>query len=123
MTLFLESQGLGYTVRHNSSPVPIINCVERADLVHRHGDQTVSDHERAWRILLDATTDASFKERRLAVPKLWKRLGSMLDDIYQLLTWRSSYVHQLENVQKTVGEDPRLFFARVDLCHIPTIRG
>ena len=47
MTLFLESQGLGYTIRHSTNPVPIVKNNDRADLVHRYGERTVSDHERA----------------------------------------------------------------------------
>ena len=33
MSLFLEAQGLGHTIRHSTNPVPIIGNVDRADLV------------------------------------------------------------------------------------------
>lgn len=71
MILFLESQGLGYTIRHSTNnPVPIINCVDRAGLLHRYGDQTMSDHERARSFLLDPTTDAPFEERLITAQTL-----------------------------------------------------
>ena len=38
MTLFLESQGLGYTIRHSTNPVPIVNNCDRANLAYRYGD-------------------------------------------------------------------------------------
>ena len=39
MSLFLEAQGLGYTIRHSTNPVPIIGNFDRADLVYRHGEK------------------------------------------------------------------------------------
>ena len=48
MSLFLQAQGLGYTIQHNPNPVPVISDTDRARLVLRHGEQTVRDHERAW---------------------------------------------------------------------------
>ena len=70
MSLFLEAQGLGHTIRHSTNPVPIIGNVDRADLVYRHGEKAVSDHEKAWSCLLDATADAPFKQRLLAAHTL-----------------------------------------------------
>ena len=46
--------------------MPIIGNVDRADLVYRHGEQTVSDYKKAWSFLLDATSDAPFEEHLLA---------------------------------------------------------
>ena len=68
MSLFLEAQGLGYTIRHSTNPVPIIGNVDRADLVYRHGEKAESDHEKAWSFLLDATADAPFEEHLLVEP-------------------------------------------------------
>ena len=48
MSLFLQAQGLGYTIQHNPNPVPVISDTDRVRLVLRHGEQTVRDHERAW---------------------------------------------------------------------------
>ena len=115
MTLFLESQGLGYTIRHSITPVPIINCIDRAHLVHRFGEQTVVDHEKAWAFLLDATTDAPFEQRLLA--------ATTLEEAWHTITgWHlpttdcdnELLLHQLENVEMAKDEDPKLFFARVD---------
>ena len=61
MTLFLDSQGFGYTIRHGTNPVPIINNADRASFVYRYGEQTGSDHEKASGFSLDATTDAPFE--------------------------------------------------------------
>ena len=115
MSLFLEAQGLGYTVKHSTTPVPIINCVDRTQLVHRFGERTVADHEKAWVLLLDATTDAPFEDRLLAAPTLeeawWIIVGwhlSTTDTEIELV------VHQLENIQMAAGEDLKLFLARVD---------
>ena len=70
MSLFLQTQGLGYTIRHSTNPVPIINNDDRESFVYRYGEQTVTDHEKVWGLLLDATTDASFEQRLLAAHTL-----------------------------------------------------
>ena len=115
MSLFLEAQGLGYTVKHSTTPVPIINCVDRTHLVHRFEEQTVADHEKAWAFLLDPTTDAPFEDRLLAAHTLeeawWIIVGWHLPTTD---TEKELRVHELENIQMTAGEDPKLFFARVD---------
>ena len=66
MSLFLQTQSLGYTIRHSTNPVPIINNDDREGLVYRYGEQTVTDHDKAWGFLLDVITDAPFEERLLA---------------------------------------------------------
>ena len=70
MSLFLQAQGLGYTIQHSTNPVPIISDGDRGSLVCRHSEQTVRDHKRAWCFLLDATADAPFEERLLGCKTL-----------------------------------------------------
>ena len=95
--------------------MPIIGNVDRADLVYRHGEQSVSDYEKAWSFLLDATADAPFEARLLAATTLeeaWHIIAG-----WYLPTTNSEkelLLHQLENVEMAKDEDPKLFFARVD---------
>ena len=113
MSLFLQTQGLRYTIRQSANPVPIINNDDCEGLVYRYSEQ--ADHEKAWGFLLDATTDAPFEERLLACRTLeeawWTIVGWHLPSNgseKELLT------HQLENAQMAADEDPKLFFARID---------
>ena len=115
MSLFLQTQGLSYTIRHSTNPVPIINNDDRESLVYRYGEQTVADHEKAWGFLLDATTYAPFEERLQACKTLeearWTIVGWHLpttDSEEEFLT------HQLKNAKMAADEDPQLFFARID---------
>ena len=115
MSLFLQAQGLGYTIQHNPNPVPVISDTDRVRLVLRHGEQTVRDHERAWCFLLEATSDAPFEDRLLACKTLeeaWWIVAQWhmpaTDSEKELLT------DQLDNARMGTDEDPKLFFARVD---------
>ena len=67
--LFLNSQGLGYTVKQSTNPVNIIS-EEETILASRHTPQVVADHERAWSFLLEATVNAPFEEIMLAAQTL-----------------------------------------------------
>ena len=109
---FLQTQGLGYTIRHSTNPVPIVNNDDHESLVYRCGEQTVPDHERAWCFLLDATADAPFEQRLLAAHTLeatWYIIVGWhlptTDSGKELLT------HQLEHIEMAPDEDPKLFFA------------
>ena len=68
MMLFLNSHGLGYTVRQSINLVNVIS--EDIILARRHTPQVVAEQERAWTFLLEATVDAPFKETMLAVQTL-----------------------------------------------------
>ena len=65
MMLFLNSHGLGYTVKQSINPVNIIS-ENKIILARRHTPQVVAEHERAWTFLLEVTVDAPFKETMLA---------------------------------------------------------
>ena len=84
-------------------------------MVHRYGEQTVADHEKAWGFLLDATTDAPSEETLLACKTLeeawWTIVGRHLPTTE---SEKDMLSHQLENVELVAGEDPKLFFARID---------
>ena len=69
MMLFLNSHGLGYTVKQSTNPVNIISEDETI-LARRRTPQVVADHERAWTFLLEATVDAPFEETMLAAQTL-----------------------------------------------------
>ena len=114
MMLFLNSHGLGYTVKQSTNPVNIISEDETI-LARRHTPQLVANHERAWTFLLEATVDAPFEEIMLA--------GQTLEQAWHVIVgWglptsdakKALLVRQLETVQMVVGEDPRMYFARVD---------
>ena len=114
MMLFLNSHGLGYTVKQSINPSNVIS-EDKIILARRHTPQVVAEHERAWTFLLEATVDAPFKETMLAVQTLeqaWRVIvgwGLPTNDAEKALL-----VHQIETVQMEVGEDPKIYFARVD---------
>ena len=100
MSLFLQAQGLGYTIQHSTNPVPIISDGDRGSLVRRHSEQTVRDHERAWCFLLDATADAPFEDRLLGCKPSKKRGGSLSDGMCLPRTVRRSYFRINSRVRK-----------------------
>ena len=112
--LFLNSHGLGYTVTQSINPVNIIS-EDKTILARRHTPQVVAEHERAWTFLLEATADAPFEETMLAAQTLeqaWHVIvgwGLPTSDAEKALL-----VRQLETVQMELGEDPKIYFARVD---------
>ena len=115
MMLFLNSHGLGYTVKKQSTnPFDIIN-EDKTILARRHTPQVVADHERACTFLLEGTVDAPFEEAMLATQTLeqeWHVIvgwGLPTSDAEKALL-----VLQLETVQMLVGEDPKIYFSRVD---------
>ena len=114
MMLFLNSHDLRYTVKQSINPVNIISEDETI-LARRHTPQVVADHERAWTFLLEATLDAPFEETMFAAQTLeqaWHVIvgwGSPTSDAEKALL-----VRQLETVQMIVGEDPKIYFARVE---------
>ena len=69
MMFFLNSHGLGYTVKQSINPVNIIS-EDKTILARRHTPQVVAEHERAWTFLLEATVDAPFEETMLAAQTL-----------------------------------------------------
>ena len=69
MMFFLNSLGLGYTVKQSTNPVNIIS-EDEIILARRHTPQVVADHERPRTFLLEATVDASFEETMLAAQTL-----------------------------------------------------
>ena len=114
MMLFLNSHGLGYTVKQSINPVNIIS-EDKTILARRHTPQVVAEHERAWTFLLEVTADAPFEETMLAAQTLeqaWHVIvgwGLPTSDAENALL-----VRQLETVQMELGEDPKIYFARVD---------
>ena len=83
----------------------IIGNVDRANLVYRHGEQTASDHEKAWSFLLDATVDAPFEQRLLAANTLEEAWDIIVG--WHLPTTDSEkelLLHQLENVEMAKDE-------------------
>ena len=114
MMLFLNSHGLGYTVKQSINPVNIISEDETI-LTRKHTPQVVADHERAWTFLLEVTVDAPFEETMLAAQTLeqaWHVIvgwGLPTSDAEKALL-----VRQLETVQMVVDEDPKIYFARVN---------
>ena len=114
MIRFLNSRGLGYTVKQSINPVNIIS-EDKTILARIHTPQVVAEHERAWTFLVEATVDALFEETVLAAQTLkqaWHVIvgwGLPTSDAEKALL-----VRQPETVQMEVGEDPKIYFARVD---------
>ena len=109
----LDGMGLGYTLDHAVTPVPVKG--DKRDLNSRYGEQPAQQAQAAWACLLDATTRAAFEERVLSAV-------TVSDAWCQILNWTgpSSEVEtlllerQLETVRNYGDEDSNLFFSRVD---------
>ena len=55
----LDGMGLGYTLDHAVTPVPVKG--DQRDLISRYGDQAVQQAQAAWACLLDATAGAALR--------------------------------------------------------------
>ena len=104
----LDGMGLGYTLDHAVTPVPVKG--DQRDLISRYGEQAVQQARAAWACLLDATAGAAFEERVLSAVTL-------RDAWCQILNWTGSsseaetlfLERQLETVPNYGDEDPKLF--------------
>ena len=109
----LDGMGLGYTLDHAATPVPVKG--DQRDLISRYGEQPVQQAQTAWACLLDATAGAAFEERVLSAVTV---RGAWC----QILSWTGPsseaeklfLERQLETVPNYGDEDPKLFFSRVD---------
>ena len=102
--------GLGYTLDHAVTPVPVKG--DQRDLISRYGEQAVQQAQAAWACLLDATAGAAFETRVLSTV-------TVRDAWCQILSWTgpSSEAEtlfperQLETVPNYGDEDPKMFFS------------
>ena len=109
----LDGMGLGYTLDHAVTPVPVKG--DQRDLISRYGEQPVQQAQAAWACLLDATAGAAFEERVLSAV-------TVRDAWCQILSWTGPsseaeklfLERQLETVPNYGDEDPKLFFSRED---------
>ena len=105
--------GLGYTLDHAATPVPVKG--DQRDLILRYGEQPVQHAQAAWACLLDATAGAAFEERVMSAV-------TVRDAWCQILSWTGPsseaetffLERQLETVPNYGDENPKLFFSRVD---------
>ena len=105
----LDGMGLGYTLDHAATPVPVKG--DQRDLISRYGEQPVQQAQTAWACLLDATAGAAFEERVLSAV-------TVRDAWCQILSWTGPsseaeklfLERQLETVPNYGDEDPKLFF-------------
>ena len=74
----LDGMGLGYTLDHAATPVPVKG--DQRDLISRYGEQLVQQAQAAWACLLDATAGAAFEERVLSAV-------TVRDAWCQILSW------------------------------------
>ena len=74
----LDGMGLGYTLDHAVTPVPVKG--DQRDLISRYGEQPVQQAQAAWACLLDATAGAAFEERVLSAV-------TVRDAWCQILSW------------------------------------
>ena len=74
----LDGMGLGYTLDHAATPVPVKG--DQRDLILRYGEQPVQHAQAAWACLLDATAGAAFEERVLSAV-------TVRDAWCQILSW------------------------------------
>ena len=74
----LDDMGLGYTLDHAVTPVPVKG--DQSDLISRYGEQPEQQAQAAWACLLDATAGAAFEERVLSAV-------TVRDAWCQILNW------------------------------------
>ena len=111
----LDGMGLGYTLDHAVTPVPLKG--DQRDLILRYGEQPVQQAQAAWACLLDATAGAAFEERVLSAV-------TVRDALYQILNWTGPsseaeilYLErQLETVPNYGDEGPKRFFPGWTSC-------
>ena len=109
----LDGMGLGYTLDHAATPVPVKG--DQRDLILRYGEQPMQHAQTAWACLLDATAGAAFEERVLSAV-------TVRDAWCQILSWTGPsseaetffLERQLETVPNYGDENPKFFFSRVD---------
>ena len=109
----LDGMGLGYTLDHAATPVPVKG--DQRDLILRYGEQPVQHAQAAWACLLDATAGAAFEERVLSavtVRNAWCQILSWAGPSSEAETFFLE--RQLETVPNYGDENPKLFFSRVD---------
>ena len=107
--------GLGYTLDHAVTPVPVKG--DQRYLISRYGEQPVQQAQAAWACLLDVTAGATFEERVLSAV-------TVRDAWCQILNWTgpSSEAEtlfletQLETVPNYGDEDPKLFLPGWTSC-------
>ena len=109
----LDGMGLGYTLDHAVTPVPVKG--DQRDLISRYGEQPVQQAQAAWACLLDATAGAASEERVLSAVtvrdawcQIWNWTGPSSEAETLLLE------RQRETVPNYGDEDPKLFFSRLD---------
>ena len=114
MMLFLNSHGLGYTVKQSINLVNIIS-EDKTILARSHTPQVVAEHERAWIFLLEATVNAPLEEKMHSEQTLEQAWHVIVDwGLPTIDAEKALLVRQLETVQMVVGENPKIYFARVD---------
>ena len=110
----LDDMGLGYTLDHAVTPVPVKG--DQRDLISRYGEQPVQQAQAAWACLLDATAGAAFFEERVL------SAVTVRDAWCQILNWtgpsseaKTLFLEkQLETVPNYGDENPKRLFSRVD---------
>ncbi|CAN0521544.1 unnamed protein product, partial [Ectocarpus sp. 12 AP-2014] len=78
MMIHMDNKNLGYVFSADAQEIPVVNCDDRAVLARKYGDGPVSQHVRAFGILLEAVTNAPF------VPRL--RSCASVRDVWKLIS-------------------------------------
>ena len=117
LRIFLASEGLEQTLEdtYPTGYVPVISCLDCIYLNRVHGAALVTAHKRAWGYLLEATCGTDIEERLAAcdcVPEAWRVIREWVLPTFD--AEKTLLVRRLEAVEMSPGENPKLFFARVD---------
>lgn len=111
---FLKSHGLRYMVKYFINPVYIISGDEVV-LARTHAPKQLTGHRRACTLLLEATVGAPFEETVLASGMMEQAQHINWGGACQRVTPRKRYLFApLGTVPMVAGEDPNIYFARVD---------
>ncbi|CAN0296239.1 unnamed protein product, partial [Scytosiphon promiscuus] len=111
----MEGRGLGHLFAPSINIIPVMNDENRSSLVFQYGQDNVRANQRAWDLLQDSTAGAVFEERMLSSKTVLEAWGV-------IVSWYSPssraevalMERELDMVRNYVGEDPKLFFVRVD---------
>lgn len=116
--LHLDSTGLLYTLDPpvgGAGPIFFINGGTKEDRIVLHGEKKVSDHERAYHKLLEATEGAEFRPKILAMGCVSGAWSELLDHCLPSSDVQKQAMKQeLTNMTMNLGEDPRKYFLRFD---------
>ncbi|CAN0450228.1 unnamed protein product, partial [Pylaiella littoralis] len=112
---FMASVGLAQTLEITNYPLRIIQGPPRHVLVANYGEPAVAANERALNYLMEATAGANFQVKILTAGSVEEAWTEALNfNLPVSKAEQNDLVKQLEDLRHEDGEDPKLYFLKVD---------